>query len=64
LLILIRDRLYPIRGHDGKKNLENANMKAPGELEFPFGAFFCLVCEKQGIPFFKKFSMKRKGGCP
>jgi len=29
-----------MRGDYGKKDLENANMKAPGGFKYPFGAFF------------------------
>jgi hypothetical protein len=43
LLIPIVAGLYAIRGDYGKKDLENANRKAPRGLEIPFGAFIlCL----------------------
>jgi len=42
MLILIGIRLHPIRGEDGKKDLENANMKAPGGFRFSLWSPFSL----------------------
>jgi hypothetical protein len=40
---------------------EGSNMKAPGDSDFPFGAFFCNVPEKQAINWFVKNPTSKKG---
>jgi hypothetical protein len=56
LLISIGTRLYPIRGDDGKKDLENANMKAPEGIRVSLWSLFLPWPENQGIlSFVKRF---------
>jgi hypothetical protein len=65
LLILLGSRPYPIRGDYGKKDLQNANMKAQGGIRASLWSPFLPWPEKKEIlSFVKKFTVIRKGGCP
>jgi hypothetical protein len=57
LLILIGNRLYPTGGNDGKKDLENADRKAPGENRV---SLWSLLSFDSGIH--QKFNFTRRRG--
>jgi len=47
LLVSIGRGYYPMGGDYGKKDLENANRKAPGEADFPLEPF--RICGSSGF---------------
>ncbi len=49
LPVSIETAYYPMEGDYGKKDLENANMEAPGDSEFPLGAFSALCFREPQI---------------